>query len=129
MELGAAIGERRQSRLAICRAQKDPAVIRPFLEPVAGTWFDNHVSTVAHDFRLRGGLALLVFNGAKLVESAGKWTNRWAVGLGLLNGDNHLFWWTGEPIITPPEGIEPGPGGQLIAFGSDARLTQQASGV
>lgn len=106
--------------------------VTPFFEPTPGTWYDNHVSTASHALPLGHGLSLLVFNGAKKVwldDERRYYVNHWAVGLMVLNAYGGIVWVSPEPIILPPEGVEPGPNGQLIAFGSDARIVDCGKGA
>lgn len=70
----------------------------------------------------------MVFNGARLAEFEGKMCNTWSFGLMAIDQSDRPVWISAEPICVPPTGVEPGPGGQLIAFASDAWLELDGNG-
>ncbi len=126
MEMGAELGGQRQSRIVIgTPSHESLGSVRPYFEPEAGTEWDAHTSTVGDSMVFPGtDLSLLLLNGAKRIVVDGHETNRWAIFAAIVNYAGNIVWRTSRPIITPPEGIEPGPGGQLIAFGSDNRVAE-----
>lgn len=123
----------RASRIALARIDNTGLTSQqPYLDPQPGTWLSRHTSTVAGLKRLRDDWELLVFNGSHEVTVPGHSpVNVWNVGLGLCREDCSyapLLWIDSKPLITPPLGVEPGPHGQQIAFGSDARVWEENDG-
>ncbi len=92
----------------------------PFLFPIQGTWFSEHVSTVCPEFSLVLGTNLLLFNGRS--------NNCWGVGWALCGEGVKPFAFSPGPFILPPPGVAPGPHGQQIAFGSDGRVLTHENG-
>lgn len=116
----------RKSRIITCDRLGS---YRPFWEPAEGTWYSNHVSTGSNALYMNDGLLrIMVFNGSQMIDYDGELKNTWSFGLMAIDQSGRLRWVSPEPICEPPTGVEPGPGGQLIAFASDAWFRPDGEG-
>lgn len=103
------VGANSKSRLAVVRFIGGEAKhVRPFLNPCAGTWYSDHVSTASPLLALDTTTGLIILNGRD--------DTTWRVGTAIVKSGEIVE--VQKPFLNPPDDTASGPGGQKIAFAS-----------